>query len=145
MSSVEKKIQNYIKARQEKEKAGRAKSLAETEFRRAERELADHYLNNDVQNFKQGGCTFSLKQQFRPSLTMENTPAIKEWIKSRGEELSDYVKESLSSTATKSLLLKVWKDEGEFALPGGSLELAKIDLSPGISVLGWNENYKETS
>jgi hypothetical protein len=149
---LEELVDVYIWAKRKQEKLKRHKAGAEVEFRQAESELAKFFVDDNtdvVRKASEGapsyrrGALFSLAQKFQISLTEANTEAIIEWIVGRGCEKADYVKDKLVYRPTKALLHTVYKDEGEFALPGGSGDMINLSTVPGISVTGWNEHYKE--
>ena len=142
MTNVEELTAEYIEARRIKERLKAEKAKAEKRFAAAEQALAEHFTNTGAQSFKKGAL-FSLKQQFRVSFPSASVEPVKEWLEARGLEVSDYVSEKIDYTAAKSAIKKVYKDEGEFALPGGDGTLVNLNTDPAIAVTGWKEHYAE--
>ena len=137
-ANVNAAVSDYIYMREQYDVAKDAMKRIKADLDSAERAMVECFLEHDTTSLQTQDLTVSIAQTCRVGITLGNTPAWIDWLRSRNLEPSDYLREEIIGKNLRETVREVLKVEGRLAIP----ETLPVDETPTARVRGWSAYMK---
>ena len=134
-SRIDSLAEAYYFQRQTYEDAKKVSDNLEKDMRKAERDLVDAMLDQQMRSFSRNdGTSIFLREHVNVQVIKANAEAIKDWLLSEVGDYADFVEETVSKAAVTEFVKSRLK-QGE--APADFPAILNVTTRPVLNVKGW--------